>query len=237
MQNELIQADIAKSEFLSIASHELRTPLTTLLGYSELLLTRTLTESQKTEFLGFINEESIRLSNIVEDILDISRIESQEGIRFDKKSLNLDELLVKIVRFYSEANTDYRFITDIKQDLPMVNADCEKIEQSIKNLLDNAIKYSTGGDIKCKAFEKDNMVWISIQDYGMGIPEKDLPFIFDKFYRVNQKNRSHIGGTGLGLFILKFIIESHGGEIDLKSKEGKGTMISFGLPIFQQNKV
>gem|GEM_PF-1374290 len=237
MQNELIQADIAKSEFLSIASHELRTPLTTLLGYSELLLTRTLTESQKTEFLGFINEESIRLSNIVEDILDISRIESQEGIRFDKKSLNLDELLVKIVRFYSEANTDYRFITDIKQDLPMVNADCEKIEQSIKNLLDNAIKYSTGGDIKCKAFEKDNMVWISIQDYGMGIPEKDLPFIFDKFYRVNQKNRSHIGGTGLGLFILKFIIESHGGEIDLKSKEGKGTTISFGLPIFQQNKV
>jgi signal transduction histidine kinase len=179
IQNELIQADIAKSEFLSIASHELRTPLTTLLGYSELLLTRTLTESQKIEFLGFINEESVRLSNILNDILDISRIESREGIKFNKKPLNLAELFAKNIRFYSEADTGYRFITDTKQDLPLVNADCEKIEQAIKNLLDNAIKYSTGGDIICKAFERDNMVWISIQDHGMGIPEQDLPFIPD----------------------------------------------------------
>lgn len=237
IQNELIQADIAKSEFLSIASHELRTPLTTLLGYSELLLTRTLTESQKIEFLGFINEESIRLSNIVRDILDISRIESQEGIEFKKKPLKLGELLLKNIRFYSESDTGYNFIADIKQDLPLVNADSEKIEQAIKNLLDNAIKYSTGGDIICKAFERDNMVWISIQDYGMGIPERDLPFIFDKFYRVKQRNRSHIAGTGLGLSIVKFIIESHGGKMDLESKDGKGTTIGFGLPIFQRDKV
>jgi signal transduction histidine kinase len=237
MQNELIKADMAKSEFLSIASHELRTPLTTLLGYSELLLTRTLTESQKIEFLGFINEESVRLSNIVDDILDISRIESQRGIKFNKKPLNLAELLVKNIRFYSESDTGYRFIKDIKQDLPLVNADGEKIEQAIKNLLDNAIKYSTGGDIICKTFEKDNMVWISIQDHGMGIPEKDLPFIFDKFYRVNQKDRSHIGGTGLGLAIIKFIIKAHDGKIDLESEEGEGTTICFGLPVVQQNKV
>jgi signal transduction histidine kinase len=237
IQNELIQADMAKSEFLSIASHELRTPLTALLGYSELLLTRTLTESQKNEFLGFINEESIRLSNIVDDILDISRIESQKDLEFQKKPLQLAGLLMKITRFYSEADTGHHVIADIKQDLPLVNADSEKIEQAIKNLLDNAIKYSADGDIICKAFERDNMAWISIQDHGLGIPKQDIPNVFDKFYRVKQKDRSHIGGTGLGLSIVKFIVESHGGKIDLESKEGKGTTIGFGIPIFQRNKV
>jgi len=237
IQNELIQSNTAKSEFLSIASHEFRTPLTTLLGYSELMLTRSLTEDQKNEFLGFINEESIRLSNIVDDILDISRIESQKGLEFERKPLQLAEFLMKNIRFYSEAGTGHRFIADIKQDLPLVNADSEKIEQAIKNLLDNAIKYSTGGDIIYKVFERDNMVWISIQDHGLGIPRQDLPYIFDKFYRVKRKGRSHIGGTGLGLSIVKFIVESHGGKIDLESKEGKGTTIGFGLPVFQRNKV
>jgi signal transduction histidine kinase len=237
IQNELIQADMAKSEFLSIASHELRTPLTTLLGYSELLLTRSLTESQKNEFLHFISEESIRLSKIVDDILDISRIEFQKDIEFRKKPLQLAELLMKNVRFYSEAEMGYRIIADIKQDLPLVNADSEKIEQAIKNLLDNAIKYSTGGDIECKAFERDNMVWISVQDHGLGIPKQDIPNIFDRFYRVEQKDRSHIGGTGLGLSIVKFIVDSHGGSLNLESEEGKGTTIGFGLPIFQRNKV
>ncbi|MCD6199851.1 MAG: HAMP domain-containing protein, partial [Deltaproteobacteria bacterium] len=237
IQNELIQSNTAKSEFLSIASHEFRTPLTTLLGYSELMLTRSLTEDQKNEFLGFINEESIRLSNIVDDILDISRIESQKGLEFERKPLQLAEFLMKNIRFYSEAGTGHRFIADIKQDIPLVNADSEKIEQAIKNLLDNAIKYSTGGDIIYKVFERDNMVWISIQDHGLGIPRQDLPYIFDKFYRVKRKGRSHIGGTGLGLSIVKFIVESHGGKIDLESKEGKGTTIGFGLPVFQRNKV
>ena len=144
---------------------------------------------------------------------------------------------MKNIRFYSEADTGYRFIADIKQDLPLVNADSEKIEQAIKNLLDNAIKYSTGGDIICKAFERDNMVWISIHDHGMGIPRQDFPYIFDKFYRVKRKDRSHIGGTGLGLSIVRFIVESHGGKIDLESKEGKGTTIGFGLSIFKRNKV
>lgn len=232
IQNELIQANMAKSEFLSIASHELRTPLTTLLGYSELLLTRSLTESQENEFLRFIHEESIRLSNILDDILDISRIESQRGLEFKKKPLQLAELLMKNIRFYSEADTGRRIIADIKQDLPLVNADGEKIEQAIKNLLDNAVKYSAGGNIICKAFERDNMVWISIQDHGIGIPERDLPNIFDKFYRVERKDGSHISGTGLGLSIVKFIIDSHGGRIDLESKEGKGTTIGFGLPVF-----
>ena len=234
IQNELMEANITKSEFLSIASHELRTPLTTLLGYSELLLTRPLTESQKKEFLGYINEESIQLSKIVDDLLDISKIESQKDFGFVKKPVQLAEVLVKNSKFYSRADTGHHIITEIEKKLPPVFADGKKIGQVIKNLLDNATKYSPGGNIVCRAFIKHNMVWISVQDQGIGISQEDLPKIFDKFFRVIRDDTADISGTGLGLSIAKYIVESHDGKIDIESTLGKGTKIGFGLPIFKE---
>ena len=234
IQNELIEANMVKSEFLSIASHELRTPLTTLVGYSELLLTRPLTESQKKEFLGFINEESIHLSKIVDDLLDISRIESQKDFGFIKKPVQLAEILVKNIKFYSQAETGHNIRTQVEQGLPLVNVDGDKIGQVIKNLLDNAIKYSPRGDIVCKAFLEDGMVWVSVRDEGIGISQENLPRIFDKFYRIEQDETAHISGTGLGLSIAKYVLESHDGKIDVQSEPGKGTTIAFGLPIFEE---
>jgi len=231
IQNELIEANMAKSEFMSIASHELRTPLTTLLGYSELLLTRDLTESQKKEFLSFINEESILLTNIINDLLDISRIESQKDFAFVKKPVNLTDILLKNINFYSRTEGGKHIIANIEENLPLVNADEEKIGQVIKNLLDNAIKYSPSGDIIVKAFVKDNMVWITIQDHGIGISQKDILRVFDKFFRVKQEETAHISGTGLGLSIVKYVVESHDGKLDIKSKLGEGTTVGFGLPI------
>ena len=233
IQNELMEASIVKSEFMSIASHELRTPMTTLLGYSELLLTRPLSETQKKEFLGFINEESIRLSKIVDDLLDISRIESQKDFPFVMKPVQLAEVLEKNIKFFSVPRTGHRIVTEIEKDLPLVNADPEKLGQIIKNLLDNAIKYSAGGDIVCRAFVKDNMVCISIRDQGIGISQDDLLCIFDKFYRVERKETARITGTGLGLSIAKYIVESHNGKIDVKSELGKGTTMEFGFPVFK----
>jgi signal transduction histidine kinase len=233
IQNELMEANMVKSEFMSIASHELRTPLTTLLGYSELLLTRPLTQGQHREFLGFINEESIRLSKIVDDLLDISRIESQKDFGFVRQPVEPAELLLKNIKFYAGAEAGHRIVTEIEKDLPRVNADGEKIGQVIKNLLDNAIKYSPFGDIVCKAFVKDNKVWISVQDRGIGISEHHLPRIFDKFFRVEREETAHVSGTGLGLSIAKYIVDSHNGEIDVESKFGKGTTVAFGLPIYK----
>jgi len=231
IQNELIEANMAKSEFLGIASHELRTPLTTLLGYSELMLTRPLSEDQKREFLGFINEESIRLSKIIDDLLDISRIESQKDFGFVLKPLQPAHILSKNISFYAHSEIASRIVTDVEDDLPMIKADGEKIGQVIKNLIDNAIRYSRGGDIVCRAFLKDDMVWISVQDHGMGISDEDLPRVFDKFFRVEREETAHIKGTGLGLSIAKYIVESHGGKMDLVSGLGKGTTIAFGLPV------
>jgi signal transduction histidine kinase len=233
MQNELIEANMVKSEFLSIASHELRTPLTTLLGYSELLLTRPLTDSQKKEFLGFINEESIRLSKIIDDLLDISRIESQKEFGFVKKPVQLAEVLMKNSVFYSHAERGGDIVTETEDNLPLVDADGEKIGQVIKNFIDNAIKYSKGGEIVCRAFAGDGMVWISVQDHGIGISEEDVPRVFDKFFRVERQETAHIVGTGLGLPIAKYIVESHNGVIDLESELGKGTIIRFGLPMLE----
>jgi len=231
IQNELIEANMAKSEFLGIASHELRTPLTTLLGYSELMLTRPLSEDQKREFLGFINEESIRLSRIIDDLLDISRIESQKDFGFVLKPLQPAHILSKNISFYAHSEIASRIVTEVEDDLPMIEADGEKIGQVIKNLIDNAIRYSKGGDILCRAFLEDDMVWISVEDHGMGISEEDLPRVFDKFFRVEREETAHIKGTGLGLSIAKYIVESHGGKTDLVSQLGKGTTIAFGLPV------
>ena len=233
IQNELMETNMIKTEFMSIASHELRTPLTTLLGYSELMLTRPLTESQKKEFLGFIHEESIRLSKIVDDLLDISRLESQKDFGFIKKPVSPAEIMEKHIKFYSRAETGHRIIIDIEQNLPLVDADSDKIGQVIKNLLDNAIKYSQGGDIVCKAFVDDNMVCFCIADQGIGISRHDIQYIFDKFYRVERMETAHISGTGLGLPIAKYIVESHDGKIDVKSEDGKGTAICFKLPVYK----
>ncbi|MES0349773.1 MAG: ATP-binding protein [Desulfobacteria bacterium] len=233
IQNELMEANMVKSEFMSIASHELRTPLTTLLGYSELLLTRPLTKAQKKEFLGFINEESIRLSKIVDDLLDISRIESQKDFGFEKKPVQPAELLAKNVRFYSGADIGRRIVTEMEENLPLVNVDAEKIGQVLKNLVDNSIKYSIAGDIVCRAFVRLDMVWISVQDQGIGMSQQDLPHIFDKFFRVEGTETADISGTGLGLSIAKYIVESHNGRIDVESQVGKGTTVSFGLPIWK----
>lgn len=233
IQNELMEASMVKSEFMSIASHELRTPLTTLLGYSELLLTRPLTEAQKKEFLGFINEESIRLSKIVDDLLDISRIESQKDFGFVKEPVQLAELLVKNVKFYSGADIGRRVVTEMEENLPLVNVDAEKIGQVLKNLVDNSIKYSIVGDIVCRAFLRLDMVWISVQDQGIGMSQEDIPHIFDKFFRVEREETANISGTGLGLSIAKYIVESHNGRIDVESQVGKGTTVSFGLPIWK----
>jgi signal transduction histidine kinase len=231
IQNELMAASMAKSEFLSIASHELRTPLTTLVGYSEILLTRSFAESQQKEFLGFINEESVRLSKIIEDLMDISRMESQKDFGFVLEPVQLGQVLFENIQSYSPLDTGRRISTDVHGPLPRVNADKEKIGYVIKNLIDNALKYSSGGDIVCRAFSKNNMVWISVEDRGIGISEEDIHQIFDRFYRVERKETAHIDGTGLGLSSARYIVESHHGKIDVKSQLGKGTTIGFGLPI------
>jgi len=231
MQEELKKADRVKTEFLSTASHELRTPLTTLLGYSELLLTRSLDEKTKQEFLTFIHEESIHLAHLVNDFLDISRIETKGELEIERSYVQLLEIIQKNIDFFIHSTDAHRFITKFEENIPPVWIDPEKISQVIRNLLDNAIKYSKGGNITCCVYKKDGCVWVSIEDQGLGIPKEELCYIFDKFYRGNCPDVVNVRGTGLGLSISKHIVEAHGGEIMVESEVGKGTKVTFNIPI------
>ena len=232
-QNErLKELDRMKSEFLSIAAHELRTPLTSILGFSEILLKRKLDEEKKNKFLKIINEESVSLSSLINDLLDLSRIESGIGFKIKKVPTEIKEVILENVDLFRAQTDKHTFKVNLPDDLVKIEADKDKISQVMENLISNAVKFSPqGGEITVSIEQSEEKAKISISDIGMGIPEKDLPHIFEKFYRADNASRAAIGGTGLGLAIAKYIIESHGGEISVESKLGKGSTFSFTLPI------
>lgn len=233
-RDQFEQIDILKNEFISTAAHELRTPVATIMGFTELLsdpeLIGPVSEAQRDEFLGEIYENSERLNKLVDEILDISRIESGQKIPLDKKLLSTKEMLEKVVnRFKLKAN--HQLILDIRPGVPeKLEFDAHRIDQVLENLLSNAIKYSPkestitivveGDDNHCKA---------TIIDQGIGMTNEQKARMFDKFYRANNSNTA-ISGLGLGMSIVKQIIEDHGGTIRVDSESGKGTRVCFTLP-------
>jgi len=237
-QNErLKELDRMKSEFLSTAAHELRTPLTSILGFSEILLERKLDENKKNKFLKIINEESQDLTKIINDLLDVSRIESGRGIEIRKAPIDLKDIILENVNFFQVQTDKHIFKIDLPGNLPKVELDKDRIGQVMGNLLSNAIKFSPqGGEIRVNLEQTDEEVKVSVSDTGLGIPEKDLPYVFEKFYRADNVSSNAIGGTGLGLSIAKYIVESHKGRIWVESKPGKGSTFSFTLPTKSDKK-
>jgi len=232
-QNErLKELDRMKSGFLSTAAHELRTPLTSILGFSEILLKKKLDEERQTRFLKIINEESMGLSGLINDLLDVSRIESGRGFKIKKAPTDVKDIILENVDLFKSQTDKHTFKVNIPRDLVKIELDKDKIDQVMENLLSNAIKFSPqGGKITVSIEQADEKVKISVADTGMGISKKDLTHIFEKFYRADNASTQAIGGTGLGLGIVKYIIESHGGKISAESKLGKGSTFSFTLPL------
>ena len=232
-QNErLEELDRMKSEFLSTAAHELRTPLTSIVGFSEILLKRQLDDERKNRFLKIINEESVSLAGLINDLLDLSRIESGRGFKIKKAPTYVRKIILENVDLFKSQTDKHTFKVNLPSDLVKIELDKDKIDQVMENLLSNALKFSPeGGEVNITLKKADKLVKISVTDTGMGIPEKDLPHIFEKFHRVDAASTQAIGGTGLGLSIVKYIIESHGGKISVESEVGKGSTFSFTLPL------
>ena len=233
LQNErLKELDRMKSEFLSTAAHELRTPLTSILGFSEILLKRKLDEERKNRFLKIINEESVGLSALINDLLDLSRIESGKGFKITKAPIQIKEVILENIDIFKHQTDKHTFKVNLPDDLVKIEADKDKINQVMENLISNALKFSPeGGEITVSVKETKDEVKVSVSDAGMGIPEKELLHIFEKFYRASNVSSGAIGGTGLGLGIAKYIVESHGGKISVESEVGKGSTFSFTLPL------
>lgn len=211
--NEL---DRAKDELVAMVSHELRTPLASLVGFSELLLSREFPDAQRKKYLETMLKEGQRLTELINDFLDLQRMEGGYK-RLDLGPADLPTLITRAVTAAGD-NAQTPIEVDLPKDLPLVIADTNAIHQVLINLLSNARKYSPGGgSIRIDARVLDGSVEISIRDHGLGMPADALPKLFNKFYRVGNVDRRGISGTGLGLAICRGIIEAHGGRVAAES--------------------
>ncbi len=230
---ELKHLENVRKEFISNVSHELKTPLTSIKGFIETLLDGALEDKNNSRrFLTIIQDHADRLGKLINGILELSKLESKE-IKLDIKPAALPELIRKTVETFTPqlVKSKVTCSVDIKETLPLVQADQDKIAQVLINLLDNAIKFNKeNGSITVTAAIQDDSIKISISDTGLGIPEKDLPRIFERFYRVDKARSRDLGGSGLGLSIVKHIIEAHQGQVGVESIEGNGSTFWFTLP-------
>jgi PAS domain S-box-containing protein len=239
---ELKKLDKMKDSFLSSVSHELRTPLTSIRSFSEILLNYDQEDrATREEFLGIINSESERLTRLINDVLDLSRIEAG-GMIWNDELLSFEEVIRGILPAHQKLfeKKTLRLVLDLAPDLLPVLADCNRMQQVVTNLLINAVKFSLpGGEIRIRteAFEgrhsDERSPWIkvSLSDQGIGIDEKDFDVIFDKFRQVSTDTmKDKPEGTGLGLHICKDIILHYGGNIWVESEKGKGSTFCFTLP-------
>lgn len=226
------EVDRMKSEFISTAAHELSTPLTSIIGYSEMLLTQPgFDPGICQDSLSCINRKAWALSRIVDDLLDISRIESGRGIPINKKPCDVNEIVHRTVQNIRNLSTRHEFELDLSPSPVNAPVDEGKIEEVMENILSNAIKYyPAGGVIRIEGTLTDNAYRISVEDRGIGMTREQTERIFDKFYRADASNTA-IEGTGLGMTIVKLIIEAHGGKVWVESEPGKGTKVFVTLPL------
>jgi PAS domain S-box-containing protein len=218
-----------KDELVSLVSHELRTPMASVLGFSELMLTRQLSEAKSRLYVETIHKEAQRLSNLINDFLDIQRMEAGRQV-YNYTEVDLKPLMRRITDVFSQQRQ--RIKLDLPANLPMVRADPDRVFQTLTNLVSNAIKYSpNGGDVNISTrLNEHSMIEIVVKDRGLGIPKEAQGHLFSKFYRVDNSDRREIGGTGLGLAICREIVEAHGGKIWVESAPGKGSNFYFTLP-------
>ncbi len=231
-------AERMRADFVANASHELRTPLATLVGFIETLQgTAATDEAARDRFLDVMASEADRMTRLIDDLLSLSRIELDKNVR-PREAIALEPLVNKFAETVSVSleETDRVLVVAMDPDLPNVTADKDQILQVMHNLVSNAVKYGRAGSpitlsVKGEDSQRGRMQRVTIEDIGEGIPAEHLPRLTERFYRVDAGRSRSLGGTGLGLAIVKHIVERHRGMLDISSEIGKGTKISFTLPV------
>ena len=235
LYDEVRLADRAKSEFVSFVAHELRTPMTSIRGYAELLAKGAVgpLTPQQEEFLATILSNAERMQVLVSDLRDISRIELGQ-LQLELKPVRLTEALengLEATRAQIDARSQ-RLELDVPDDLPPVYADPARLEQVLINLLSNAYKYTPeGGQIRVRARRQNGDVHCAVSDSGIGISPEDQARLFTKFFRSEDPAVREMPGTGLGLCIVKSLVELQGGHIIVESQLGRGTTFAFTVPV------
>ena len=233
MADSLEQADKRRSEFIANISHELRTPMTTIAGFADGILDGTIPQEDEKKYLVSIRDETRRLSRLVRDMLGISQARSRAADPERRTVFDLTELVLQTLLSFESRATEKNL--DVDPQLPdnhlMVKADRDAITQVIYNLLDNAVKFAKPDSCLTLRLYKDNgKAYISVKDFGETIPPDDLPFIFDRFHKSDRSRSLDKDGVGLGLYLVKSIINSHDEDIAVKSENGM-TEFVFTLPL------
>lgn len=228
----LLENDRIKSEFIATASHELRTPLSVIQGYAELLREWDgFSDEELREFANIVYNKAIALEKITDDLLDVSRIETGRPLCLESSEVDLVGELRQVVAVFEKEATDRRFVATLPDGEVIVRVDRFKVNQVLDNLLNNAVKFSRPGSvIEVNGRVDDDYFLISVTDQGMGIAPEQLPHIFDKFFRVDSSNTA-LPGFGLGLYLVKRIVEAHRGKIWVESTLGRGSCFKFTLPL------
>jgi PAS domain S-box-containing protein len=224
------EIDEVKSALISTVSHELRTPLTLIHGFAELLVLRNLPAERQRSSAVEILDASRRLARLIDDLLSVSRMESGRLV-LDPRPLDLAVVVERILSPFRAMAARHTLRTKLPASLPVVWGDPDKVEQILTNLVGNAIKYSPGGGEVLVTVEVDgDTVQVSVRDQGIGMSPRDMGQLFEKFYRVDREEVRRAGGTGLGLYITKRLVEMHGGRLWAESWPGVGSVFRFTLP-------
>ena len=234
VEESLRELDRMKSEFIDTISHELRTPLHSIKGFNKLILDGLVTDPEvQREFQNTIDRETDRLGKLIDDLLDVSRLNSG---RFDlqKQPTSIEEVIGSAIQslYATASERNIAFKAEVQAGLPHIEADEARIRQVVVNLLSNAVKFSpSGAEVTVGASLRDDAILVQIQDQGVGIPEEAKTRIFERFYRVDSSLTRNTVGTGLGLYISKQLVEAHDGSIWLESALNEGSTFSFLLPL------
>ena len=235
-----VEVDRVKTEFVSTVSHELRTPLTSIKGYTDLMLmgaTGPVGEAQ-LRYLKVIKNNADRLQELVNDLLDISRLETGKT-RLDLRPIDIAQVVHHVLDHLkgriNHEEKEMTVVVDMPVKLPLAHADYTRVTQILTNLADNAFNYTPPqGQIVLSAAVRDDQIWLSVRDTGIGIAPENMGKIFDRFYRADDMRVQKVSGTGLGLPIVQSLVEMHGGRLNVESVLGEGSTFTFNLPIVRQ---
>jgi signal transduction histidine kinase len=231
MATDLERNEALRRNMVADVAHELRSPLSNIRGYLEAVSDGVVAPDAAT--IRSLNEEANLLSRLVDDLQDLSLAEAGE-LKLIRQAEDIGKLVNRgVAMIQGQAITkDVSVTVDLSDQLPLCNVDSHRISQVLHNLLNNALSHTPkGGAITVRARQRDNQVEVSVADTGEGIPSEDLPYIFERFYRVDKSRSRATGGSGLGLTIARHLVEAHGGRIEVQSELGKGSCFTFTLPV------
>jgi two-component system phosphate regulon sensor histidine kinase PhoR len=234
---EIRRLEQMKTHFVAAVSHELRTPLTSIKGFIATLLDDTegyFDHQTRYEFYQIIDQECDRLRRLIDDLLNLSRIERGLALQPNWQVVDVVSVIKRVLSAQQAYTDKHELKMDIPEELPPIVADEDKLDEILTNLVNNAIKYSPdGGEVVVRVVREDNTLLFSVKDQGIGIPKDKLTLIFEKFSRIDTRETRAAGGTGLGLYLVKHLVEAHEGVIWAESEGiGKGSTFFFRLPIF-----